>query len=220
MYYSARPARNPDVHCIGTATSKTANGPFEAAKEPFACPVAQGGAIDPSGYQDPVTGLRYVVYKIDGNHIGRGGECSNTVEPIVSTLIQLQQVGSDGVSPIGEPVTILDRDNSDGPLVEAPSLYRSKEGIYFLFFSSNCFTSPKYDVKYATAPNIIGPYTKASVPLLKFGDGPNLNGPGGADISTDGELLVFHANLGPPGEPLKRAMFTARPKFSGRTVTL
>ena len=152
--------------------------------------------------------------------IGRGGECSNTVEPIVPTPIQLQQVGSDGVSPIGDPVTILDRDDSDGPLVEAPSLYRSVEGIYFLFYSSNCYTGSKYDVKYATATQIVGPYTKASAPLLQSGDGPNKNRPGRADISADGELMVFHANLSPPGEPLKRAMFTARPKFSGRTVTL
>lgn len=220
MYYTARPTSNPDVHCIGTATSKTVKGPYEAAEKPFACPVGPGGAIDPSGYKDLATGLRYVVYKVDGNNRGNGGECGNTIEPILSTPIQLQQVGSDGVSPIGEPVTILDRDASDGPLVEAPSLYRSVEGIYFLFFSSNCFDSSKYDIKYATATNILGPYVKASTPLVRSGDGPNLNGPGGADISDNGTLLAFHANLNPPGEPLKRAMFIARPKFSGTTVTI
>jgi beta-xylosidase len=220
MYYSSRSRSNPDFHCVGTATSKTVNGPYKAADQPFACHISQGGAIDPSGYQDPTTGLRYVVYKIDGNHIGNGGDCLNTVEPIVATPIQLQQVGSDGVSPIGGAVTILDRDDSDGPLVEAPSLYRSEEGVYFLFFSSGCYTSPNYNVKYATATSISGPYTKTSTPLIESGDGPNLNGPGGARISSDGQIIVFHANLNPPGLPLHRAMFTARPRFSGRTVTI
>lgn len=220
MYYSARPKSNFDFHCVGTAISKTVDGPYQASDQSFACPTAQGGAIDPSGYQDPATGLRYVAYKVDGNHNGNGGDCRNTVDPIVPTPIRLQQVGSDGISPVGEPVTILDRDDSDGPLVEAPSLYRSTEGTYFLFYSSGCYTGSNYNTKYATATNIAGPYTKASSPLIASGDGPNLNGPGGADISADGQIMVFHANLNPAGEPLKRGLFTASPTFSGKTVTI
>jgi beta-xylosidase len=205
------------------ARSKVVEGPYVATDQPLACHAELGGAIDPSGYRDPSTGLRYVLYKIDGNHNGHGGDCGNSVEPIVPTPLILQQVGSDGVSPIGKAVTILDRDYSDGPLVEAPSLYRSPEGIYFLFYSSHCFASPDYDVRYATATNIAGPYTKAPKPVIVSGvsaDGPNLMGPGGADISVDGKLLVFHSNLNPPGKPLLRAMFTARPKFIGTTVTI
>lgn len=220
MYYAASSKTNPGAHCIGTSTSRTVDGPYEAADEAFVCSAAQGGAIDPNGYQDPSTKFRYVLYKIDGNNNGNGGDCKNSVEPIVSTPIQLQQVGSDGVSPIGEPVTILDRDNSDGPLVEAPSLFRSPEGVYFLFFSSGCYSEPSYSVKYATATAITGPYTKASAPLLKSGDGPDLKGPGGARISADGRLLVFHAITNSPSQPLNRAMFTANPTFSGTTVTL
>jgi Glycosyl hydrolases family 43 len=220
MYYAASSKTNPGAHCVGTASSRSAVGPYEAADEALVCSFAQGGAIDPNCYQDPSTKLRYVLYKIDGNNNGNGGECKNGVEPIVPTPIKLQQVSSDGVSPIGEPVTILDRDDSDGPLVEAPSLYRSSEGVYFLFFSSGCYSEPSYSVKYATATDITGPYTKAPAPLLKSGDGPNLNGPGGAHISADGRLLVFHAITNFPGQPLNRAMFTANPTFSGTTVTL
>jgi beta-xylosidase len=219
MYYSARPASHSAVHCVGTATSKTIEGPYTPADTAFACPAALGGAIDASSYKDPATQLRYVVYKIDGNHEGHGGSCNNGVPPLVSTPIKLQQVGSDGVSQIGNPITILDRDASDGPLVEAPSLFRSRQGIYFLFFSSGCFTGPTYNVKYATATDIAGPYTKASAPLIKTGDGPNLQGPGGADITFDGKLMVFHADMD-PGPGLKREMFTARPTFSGRTVSI
>jgi hypothetical protein len=71
----------------------------------------------------------------------------------------LQEVEADGVTPIGKPVQILDRDDSDGPLVEALDIVRTAEGVYILFHSSHCFTSPQYDVRYATATNVMGPYT-------------------------------------------------------------
>ncbi|KAF7514345.1 hypothetical protein GJ744_000115 [Endocarpon pusillum] len=220
MYYSAPPKGDPVLHCVGVATSKSVKGPYKAVDKPFACPVKQGGAIDASGYQDRVTGLRYVVYKVDGNAKGKGGDCGNSIEPIVSTPVLLQQVGLDGVTLIGDPMPILDRDDRDGPLVEAPSIYQSAEGIYFLFFSSGCYTSPSYEIKYATATDIAGPYTKASKPLLKSGDGPNLNGAGGASVSADGKVMIFHANLSPRGRPLYRGVFTAKPRFDGRTVTI
>ncbi|KAJ7144806.1 hypothetical protein C8R43DRAFT_953885 [Mycena crocata] len=38
-------------------------------------------------------GNLYVVYKIDGNSIGYGGSCGNSVKPIVSTPIMLQKLG-------------------------------------------------------------------------------------------------------------------------------
>ena len=107
----------------------------------------------------------------------------------------LQEVGADGVTKVGAAVQILDRDDSDGPLIEAPSLHRSNEGIYFLFFSSNCFTTPRYDTSYATATSVNGPYTKAGRPLLITGDGPDLVGPGGLDIITDGSMVVFHGHM-------------------------
>jgi beta-xylosidase len=221
MYYSAPLTSNPGCHCIGTATTTVPDlGSFnESAAEPFICPIDEGGAIDASGFQDPYTGKRYVLYKIDGNSIGNGGECRNTVPPIVPTPIMLQQVDIDGVTKVGDLVTILSRDDSDGPYIEAPSLYCSDEGVYFLFYSSNCFTSNKYDVRYATATKIEGPYTKAAEPLIKTGDRPNIHGPGGAHISSDGHILVFHANMN-PGVPLDRRLYTAFPTFSGTTVTI
>jgi beta-xylosidase len=105
---------------------------------------SQGGAIDPSGFQD-ADGTRYVVYKIDGNNIGHGGSCNNGVAPIVPTPIMLQQVESDGITLVGGAQEILTNGEYDGPLVEAPSLSRisdpSSAGgqLYILFFSSNCF---------------------------------------------------------------------------------
>ena len=159
------------------------------------------------------------------------------------TPILLQEVGPDGISLIGGPVQVLDRDDLDGPLIEAPTLARSEEGIYFLFFSSNCFTTPMYDTSFATATNIYGPYTKSGRPLLISGDGPDLVGPGGLDIVTDGQMVLFHghmtvtndpataklvqskaAELGKPEKeiktPLVRGMYSAMATFKGRDVSL
>ncbi|KAL5316590.1 hypothetical protein ACEPPN_015639 [Leptodophora sp. 'Broadleaf-Isolate-01'] len=56
----------------------------------------------------------------------------------------------DWVTPDGAPTKILDRDDNDGPLTEAPSL-NLRDGTYYLFFSSNCYSTRDYDVSYATA---------------------------------------------------------------------
>lgn len=181
---------------MGAATSKNVLGPYVPLETPFACPDVDtlGGGIDPDGFHDLSTNKRYVVYKVDGNSIGHGGVCGNTVEPIVPTPLMLQEVAADGVTLIGSAAQILDRDDMDGPLIEAPSLHRSDEGIYFLFFSSNCYTTPQYDVSYATATNVWGPYTKSSRPLLVTSDA-DLTGPGGLDIIKNGNLVVFHGHM-------------------------
>ena len=133
LYYAGSPYGPNLTRCIGTATSPNPEGPFTPAATPFACNIAQGGSIDPSSFVD-VDGRYYVTYKIDGNSLGHGGSCLNSVPPLVSTPIMLQEVGPDGVTPIGNPVQILDRDDSDGPLVEAPDIIRTAEGVYILFF--------------------------------------------------------------------------------------
>jgi len=221
MYYADEVTSNPAHHCVGVATSKTVMGPYAPVDTPFACPLDQGGAIDADGFQDQ-DGKRYVTYKVDGNSIGHGGECMNMVAPIVPTPIMLQEVGPDGITPIGAPLTILDRDALDGPLIEAPSLHRSKEGIYFLFFSSNCFSGPLYDTAYATATSISGPYTKAATPLFVTGDGPDMVGPGGADIVKDGSRIVLHGHLTDATGSVNytpRGMYTAELTFSGHSVS-
>jgi hypothetical protein len=156
LYYSGH--RPQGKHCVGVARSRTIMGPYKPDSKPWECPLTIGGAIDPSGFEDPVTGRRYVVYKVDGNTLGHGGECNNMVQPQVPTPIMLQEVSAmDGTTKIGQPTVILDRTMHDGPLVEAPNLVRSvRDGRYLLFFSSHCFTNPAYDVKFAWADNIEG----------------------------------------------------------------
>ncbi|KAK6086243.1 putative endo-arabinase [Seiridium cupressi] len=193
MYYSGQVANSTAHHCVGTATAKSVLGPYTPSDVPFDCNLSIGGSIDPSGFVD-TDGKRYVAYKIDGNSIGHGGTCNNDVAPIVSTPILLQEVEADGVTKIGEAIQILDRTDDDGPLVEAPTIFRNKSGMYVLFFSSGCFTEPSYNVNYATATKVTGPYTRSSTPLVRSDDSFGLTAPGGATPLVDGSGVVFHAD--------------------------
>jgi hypothetical protein len=207
---------HPVPHCIGAATASSPLGPFSPLPTPIACPIAQGGAIDAAAFTDHDL-TPYVLFKIDGNNIGHGGECGNTVQPREQTPIMLQKLHTDGVSPDGLPVPILNRTAADGPLVEAPELLRSHEGVYFLFFSSGCTRAPSYDLKYATATNIAGPYTRAGSPLLQTGDW-GLHAPGSAGMFPDGKgrwNVVFHARVAAE-QGRVRAMFAGKLELKGR----
>ncbi|KAI0130046.1 glycosyl hydrolase [Xylariales sp. AK1849] len=193
MYFSGEVKNNTAHHCVGTATSNSILGPYTPSKVPFDCNLSIGGSIDPSGFQD-ADGKHYVVYKIDGNSIGHGGSCNNGNAPLVATPILLQEVRCDGITKIGSPIQILDRTDADGPLVEAPAILRNNDGTYVLFFSSGCYTEPTYNVNYATAKSVRGPYTRSQTPLIKTDDAFGLTAPGGATPVVDGSGMVFHAD--------------------------
>lgn len=190
MYYTAATNQDPSKHCLGVATSKSVQGPYTpTSDQPWVCPLSQGGAIDVSGYTNS-DNTRWVVYKVDGNSLGHGGECMNTVAPIVPTPIMLQQVDfATGTKLVGSPQQILTNIASDGPYVEGPSLSRLN-GQYVLFFSTNCFATPKYDIQYATASNIKGPYTRQGRIMATGTNG--LSAPGGLDIAVNGDHAVWH----------------------------
>ncbi|KAK3326459.1 glycosyl hydrolase family 43 protein [Apodospora peruviana] len=205
MYYAGQlgPANASAFHCIGAATATSVLGPYSALPSPLACPVSHGGAIDPSGFLDENTGRRYVVYKVDGNSLGHGGECNNGVAPYRNTPIVLQEVDrEDGVTLVGDGMEILDRlEEADGPLVEAPSLGddgKKRENVtYVLFYSSHCWMTELYRVNYATARNVTGPYVRGRKggSLIATGDGRfNLTAPGGATSVDGGGRMLFHAN--------------------------
>ncbi|KAH8887896.1 glycosyl hydrolase family 43 protein [Thozetella sp. PMI_491] len=214
IYYSAPYAADTRFHCVGAATAKTITGPYTPVEEAIACPISQGGAIDASGYYDDATSTRWVVYKVDGNAIGHGGSCGNTVDPIVPTPIMMQQLGLDGYSKIGSAFQILDRSQYDGPLIEAPNLIKAADGTYVLFFSSNCYSTTLYDISYATSSSLKGPYTKSSAPLLVTGN-YGLTAPGGAQAIVGGGQLVFHANCAQG-----RCMYESSFKVANNIVTL
>ena len=218
LYYTALSKQDANRHCVGTATANEVAGPYTPTADPLACPLAEGGAIDPAGFID-TDGTIYAVYKIDSNSLGGGGACGNG-NLARDTPIMLQQLASDGITPVGSPTKILSRSQYDGPLIEAPSLMRSEDGTYVVFFSSNCFNGPYYDVSYATAPAVGGPYTKSPKPLLVSGDNRGtLNSPGGADVGQDGKRLVFHADREPANAGV-RQMWTVDIYVQGGVVYL
>jgi len=198
IMYFAGEMPDSHQHCVGVARSDKLEGPYVADPEPWVCPREAGGAIDAAGFRDPTTGRQYVVYKVDGNSKGDFSQCgTGTFDPNLKTPLLLQEVSSyDGSTKIGAPTILLDRiPDLDGALIEAPELTIRPDGTYVLFYSSHCFTDPKYDIKYAYSKHVKGPYRRASKPLLQtphFG----LKGPGGA--STGAEVgvdwLAFHAN--------------------------
>ena len=223
MYFSAALLPpHTSTHCIGAATSPHVTGPYLPQDTPLACPQAAGGAIDAAGFTD-TTGDLYIVYKVDGNSLshGGGGPCGNA-NGKSPTPIMLQQVSAlDGSTLINPPIQILDRDGKrDGPLVEAPSLVRTQDGIYVLFFSSNCFNTPLYDTSYATSRNLTGPYVKAPAPLLTTGM-RGLKSPGGASVSKDAKTLIWHADRGDDkGDARVRQMYMSGIQIQGTTVRL
>ncbi|KAH8697077.1 putative endo xylanase [Talaromyces proteolyticus] len=219
MYYSAREATT-GKHCVGAATSSKAQGPYNATvtNSSLACPLSQGGAIDPDGFID-TDGTIYVTYKIDGNSLDGDGTTH-------STPIMLQKMHSDGITPDGDPIQLLDRSDLDGPLIEAPSIML-KDGIYYLSFSSNWYNTEKYDTSYGYATSITGPWKKQYAPyapLLKTGTGSKnagkLSAPGGTDFSVDGTKIVFHANLNGKDITKGRAMFVANITSSDNVISL
>lgn len=217
MYYSGEAKSDAPHHCVGTAIADAPTGPYVPSNTPLSCRLDQGGSIDPSGFKD-ADGTRYVVYKVDGNSIGHGGNCNNAVEPLVSTPLMLQKVQPDGVTPIGDAVKILDRNTADGdgPLVEAPNLVL-RNGTYFLFYSTHCFTDDRYDVRWATATSITGPYRKTNVELVKTGES-GLISPGGATVCGCGDRMLFHGWC--DNTKKSRCMYVAGVNLSGTTATL
>lgn len=123
---------------------------------------------------------------------------------------------NDWITPVGSPVQILDRIDADGPLIEAPAIIRTSDGHYILFYSSHCYNSVNYDVKYATATNIKGPYTRKGR-LLKTGD-YGLQGPGGASPTPGGDVLLFHATCELGFSDITRCLHTIDMNFSGGKI--
>jgi beta-xylosidase len=220
LYFSAATKQDTGKHCVGAALSDTVDGSYYSMSDtPLACDLSQGGSIDASHFLD-VDGKHYVMWKIDGNSLGHGGACGNTVSPIVSTPIMLQQVdGNDGITKIGDAVQILTNGQYDGPLVEAPSMMRTSGGTYVLFFSSQCYTDANYDTSYATASSVTGPYTKTQYPLFNDGFENGVQGPGGATVDPDSTHMAFHAYASGTPVGQRRAMFVATTSFKNDVVS-
>ena len=134
--------------------------------------------LDDEWSEGGYSGQRYIIYKVQN--------ANNSA----STPITLQAVTNDGITLLGDPITLLDNDTEDYGSIEAPSLYKTPDRKYVLTFSRGNTAMSQYTVSYAVASNVTGPYVRKG-DLLKTGDF-NLNGPGGADFNFNGERMLFH----------------------------
>jgi beta-xylosidase len=170
--------------CLGRAVARSPAGPFrDRSRTPFLCQVAEGGSIDPDPFRDS-DGSLYLLWKNDGNCCG------------LSTYLYSQRLSPDGARLVGRRARRLTADpwQWEGPLVEAPTLWK-EHGRYYLFFSAGAYDTSGYAVGYATCAGPLGP-CKASRrnPILK--SACRAAGPGGQSIVRDRagqEWLVYHA---------------------------
>jgi arabinan endo-1,5-alpha-L-arabinosidase len=183
MYFVAEDTAS-HRQCIGVATATSVLGPYRPASDaPVVCPIAEGGAIDPQLFTD-TDGIRYLVFKTDGNCCG------------LDTWIELAPLSADGKTIVGTPTRLIRQTLGwEGNLVEAPTLIRHGSH-YVLLYSANDYSHEKYAIGVATAASLTGPYQKRARPLLSTASSRGVYlGPGGQDVVTGprGDVLVFHS---------------------------
>lgn len=144
MYYTAH-SLELDKQCIGVATSDKPLGPYvDSRTAPLVCQVDEGGSIDANPFRN-ADGKLYLLWKNDGNCCG------------LPTYIYSQRLSADGTKLTGKPVRLVQNDAAwEGPLVEAPTLWR-RDNRYYLFFSANAYYDETYAVGYAACKGPLGP---------------------------------------------------------------
>jgi hypothetical protein len=206
MYYAAlHKHQHTRRHCIGVAISDFVSGPYIPLNTTLVCDLPHGGNIDPNLFLDPLNGAAYLVYKTDGDTIGHGGQCGNTIRPIAPTPLYMQLLDpNDLTTPVGPPFFLFSNGPEDGPNVERPCMTFLNE-TYFLLYNSQCFQSEAYHVSYVSCvgasdvtmcdwATLKYDQSRWRKPLLQTGGTKaNLHAPGSVD--TDGDRMVFHADV-------------------------
>jgi hypothetical protein len=195
--------------CISRATSANPAGPFiDDSSSAFVCPVAQGGAIDPSVFVAP-DGTPWLLWKSDG-------DCCN-----MPTTIYSQQLSADGLSVVGPAHRLIGATQSwEGNLVEAPSMIENA-GTFWLFYSGNRWGTDNYGIGVARCATVVGPCTK---PLSHawlsstVSGGQSDPGPGGSEFFQVGGLIwMVHHGLAPgqSGNDAQRRLYVDLLAFPG-----
>ncbi|MCA1846738.1 MAG: family 43 glycosylhydrolase, partial [Actinobacteria bacterium] len=144
----------------------------------------RGGSIDPSPFVD-ADGTAYLLWKSDDNAIDRAASLWGA------------PLRPDGRGLAAEPVELLRHDAAwEAPLVEAPSLARTGDGSYLLFYSGGWWEGDGYAVGYATGSAPLGPFRKETEDGPWFPSAPGMAGPGGAEVFSDRDgswCMAFHA---------------------------
>ena len=183
MYYVARDTAS-GRQCIGAAISSRAQGPYaDAEAKPLICQTDMGGSIDPSPFTD-TGGQNYLYWKNDGNCCG------------MNTNIFVSRLTPDGLNLKGRPVELIHNTELwEGPLIEAPSVYK-RAGKYYLFYSASSFESSLYGVGFALGFSPLGPFSKlgSRQPILETNAA--VAGPGGQGVIADRSgkpWMYYHA---------------------------
>jgi hypothetical protein len=175
--------------CISRATSAGPGGPFtDDSSSAFVCPLAQGGAIDPSVFVAP-DGTPWLLWKSDG-------DCCN-----LPTTLYSQQLSSDGLSTVGPAHRLIGASQFwEGNLVEGPSMVEN-DNTFWLFYSANLWGTDNYGIGVARCSTVVGPCTK---PLdhawlsSAVSGGQSDPGPGGQEFFQVGGLIwMVHHGLAP-----------------------
>lgn len=174
LYFTAavRDAQ-PSMECVGAATATSPAGPYRAQPSPLVCQRHQGGTIDPRTFTE-AGGATYLLYKSDDN---AGGSST-------PTSIYAERLQPDGLGFAGPPVRIFGPDEPwQGTIVEAPDMVEV-DGVHWLFYSGNLFTSDGYAIGVARCAGPLGPCADVSpVPLIASND--QGEGPGEEGVFSD-----------------------------------
>jgi hypothetical protein len=195
--------------CVGRATATAPAGPFvDDTTAPLECPIALGGAIDPS--MIVVDGRPWLVYKADGNC------CS------LPTSIWSVPMSDDLLSLDGQPTQLLTADQPwEGGITEAPEMIEV-DGTLYLFYSGNEWSTADYAVGYAVCQSVTGPCTKPQATPFHSSTS-DAKGPGGQTFfSVDGHtVMAFHGWL--PGHVDthggQRRLYLGEVTFDGSAAT-
>jgi hypothetical protein len=159
--------------CVGVAKANSALGPFTpVGDQPLFCPLDLGGAIDANTFVAN-DGTRYLVWKNDGNAIGK------------PSTLWLTRTANNGTTAVGGNSALI----SSNGVIEAPDLVQ-RGSKFVLFFSGGGYNDCNYLTSYATATTLTGPWTVAQRPLMTTASFDNhVCGPGGADFVGDRVFL-------------------------------
>src|SRR5690606_36802527 len=120
IYYTAR-NRNNHRLCVGVATSKKIEGPYD---DHGAMICQKVGSLDGMPVDD-TDGQKYLFWKEDGNSQGQ------------PTPIYIQKLSPDGLKLVGEMKEVMRNDQPwEGNLVEGPFVMR-KGNYWYMFYSGN-----------------------------------------------------------------------------------
>ena len=179
------------------------------------CNRSSTGVIDPAWFRDDDK-KQYVVYKTE----------------IPQNFLEIREVSNsgdkEGVEWAGNAVKLLEVNGQgfdDGNNLEAPYIFKRGD-TYFLTYSTHFTGDGTYDVQYATAKNVKGPYTRVKEPLMKTTDafGCTISGPGGASFQrfSDDEntvKMIFHG-LTDAMDINKRVVYTATVQVDGERLSI